>query len=327
MGPVGWDVYGSRVPFSNFFGRSTLMVARRHKPKLGEGMFRYFPSVEHMDKDLAACDKALAIAQSLDDPLLVAETEVIQGYLRMVKAIYVIAEKAAGRKQPPYEVRLAIQKTLGDLTLAGMATVETLQRWERLCAPESEVRIGGSRLLDTVDVTEKTFADIANALERLGIRNVVGSYLRHDIGKWVTEDFDQGARITKTFDVSSYLKTPGVYDVGFKYTRGWNGLRILRVALVRASADKPEQQTELSVDKHEGSAAVRNRDNVYTVTLESVDPGTKYFIVADIRGTPSQGRPVERQGCNGSVWIKGRMPSDWRNRIARAKPLTDEEMK
>ena len=82
----------------------------------------------------------------------------------------------------------------------------------------------------------------------------------------------------------------------------------------------------MSVDEHPGSAAHRNRANVYTVTLEHRDPGARYVIVADIRGTPRHGRPPERQGCNGSVWIKGRMPSDWRARIEQAVPLTDEEL-
>ena len=325
LGPVGWDVYGSRVPFSNFFGRTTALVARRRKPKLGDGMFRYFPTVQHIDEDLAACDKALAIVRQLEEPLLANETQAIQGYVRMIKAVYGIAEQAMASKRPSYAERVKLQKALGTLAIAGQETIEALRQWESLCGQDPSAHIGGTRFLDTVDVTEKTIADIASALERLGVRDPVGAYLRRDIGKWGTEDFDQGANITKTFDVTSCLKTPGVYTVGFKYTSGWNGLSISRVALV--SGDKPDQQTELSVDKHTGSAAVRNRANLYTLTLENVKPGTKYFVVADIRGTPRQGRPPERQGCNGSVWIKGKMPADWRSRIEQAKPLSDQELK
>jgi len=326
LGPVGWDVYGSRVPFSNFFGRATAMVAGRRKPTLGEGMFRYFPTAEHIDEDLAACQKALAIAERLDKPLLVAETRVIQGYVRMIRDIYTIAEQASASKQPAYEKRVAIQKALGSLAVAGIETAEALETWERLCGGEDGVRIGGSRLLDTIDVTEQTTAGIARSLVSLGIRDPIGPYLREEIGQWVTEDFDDGARTTKTFDVTGYLTTPGVYEVGFKYTSGWNGLSISRVALVSAPADAPQQRTDVSVDEHSGSAAVRNRANVYTVTLERRDPNAQYSIVADVRGTPSQGRPPERQGCNGSVWIKGRMPDDWRTRIDEATPLTDEEL-
>ena len=326
LGPVGWNVYGSRVPFYSFFGRATAMVARRHKPKLGDGMFRYFPTVDRMDEDLAACKKAMGIARRLDEPLLIAETRVIQGYLEMIQAIYRIAGQAAASKSPTYEERVSLQKALGGLSVAGMETVAALDTWERLCGEEGDVRIGGSRLLDTIDVTEQTMAGIARSLESLGIRNPVGAYLREEIGKWVTEDFDESANTTKTFDVTQYLKTPGVYQVGFKYTSGWNGLSISRVALAAAPADKPDQLTEVSVDEHPGSAAVRNRANVYTVTLKQRDAAARYFIVADVRGTPRHGRPPQRQGCNGSVWIKGRMPEDWRTKIEQATPLTDEEL-
>jgi len=326
LGPVGWDVYGSRVPFSNFFGRATAMVAGRRKPKLGDGMFRYFPSVEHMDDDLAACQKAMAIAERLDEPALVAETQVIQGYVQMVKAIWSIAESVSTSKSPTYDQRLALQKTLGSLSVSGIETVKALETWERLCGKGSDVRIGGSRLLDTVDVTEQTVAGIARSLEELGIRNPIGAYLREEIGKWVTEDFDEEARISKTFDVTRYLAAPGVYQVGFKYTSGWNGLSIFRVALASAPAHTPENLTELSVDEHQGSAAVRNRANVYTVTLEDHNPDQRYYILADVRGTPRHGRPPERQGCNGSVWIKGQMPDAWRTMIEQTVPLTDAEL-
>jgi len=325
LGPVGWDVYGSRVPFSNFFGRSAAMVARRRKPKLGEGMFRYFPTIEHMDKDLAACNKAMEIAKRLDDPL-VAETRVIQGYMQMIKTIHAIATKVAASKQPAYAERMSLQKALGTLTKTGIDTVEALQEWEGLCGKDPDARIGGSRLVDTVDVTEKTVADIGHALERLGVRNPVSSFLREEIGTWVTDDFDQGHHVTKTFDVTDYVRTAGTYEVGFKYTSGWNGLGISRVVLASAPADKPDQRTEVSADKHSGSAAVRNRANVYTVTLKQHDPAARYFIAADVRGTPQKGRPPERQGCNGLVWMKGRRPSDWRARIDQARPLTDEEL-
>jgi len=326
LGPVGWDVYGSRVPFPHFFGRAANMVARRHKPTLGEGMFRYFPTTEHIDEDLAACAKALGIAERLGEPLLIAETRVIRGYVEMIRDVYTIAEPVAASKQPAYEQRVAIQKALGRLAVAGIDTARELETWERLCGDEDGVRIGGSRLLDTIDVTEQTVAGIARSLVPLGIRDTIGPYLREEIGQWVTQDFDDGARTTKTFDVTGYLTAPGVYEVGFKYTSGWNGLSISRVALVAAPAEAADRRTEVSVDEHSGSAAVRNRDNVYTVTLDHHDPDAHYSIVADVRGTPSEGRPPERQGCNGTVWIKGRMPDDWRARIERAKPLTDEEL-
>ena len=244
----------------------------------------------------------------------------------MVKAIYTIAGQAAASKRPTYEERIVLQKSLGSLSVAGIETARALETWERICSEGAGARIGGSRFLDTVDVTEKTVAGIARSLENLGVRNPVGAYLREEIGQWVTEDFDEGARAAKTFDVTRYVKVPGVYQVGFKYTSGWNGLSISRVALVSAPGDKPDQRAEVSADEHPGSAAVRNLANVYTLTLDEHDSSARYVIVADVRGTPRHGRPPQRQGCNGSVWIKGQLPDDWRTRIEKAMPLTDQEL-
>ncbi|NQT15861.1 MAG: hypothetical protein HQ582_24105 [Planctomycetes bacterium] len=71
---------------------------------------------------------------------------------------------------------------------------------------------------------------------------------------------------------------------------------------------------------------MRNRENVYAVTLENHNPAQRYYILADVRGTSRHGRPLERQGCNGSVWIKGQMPDAWRTKIEHTMPLTDGEL-
>lgn len=327
LGPVSWDVYGSEVPYPAFFGRASALIRRGGKPQLGEGVVRYFPSVEHIDADLEACEKSLAIAQRLDEPLLVAETEAIWGYVRMLRAIHDLALERAASKKPDYAARLRMQKVLAELSIAGVETNQALKRWEAACRDDDGLSVGGQRFRDTLDVTDRTLVEIARRLEPLGIRNPLGPYLREAIGQWKTEDFDQQAEITKVFDVSDYVGEPGTYEVGFKYTSGWNGLRIERVALVRASEESgASDRVELSVDEHDGSAAVRNRANVYAVELKQYHPKAHYQIVADIRGVPSQGRPPQRQGCNGEVWIKGRWPTEWRSRVESARPLTDEEL-
>jgi len=62
-------------------------------------MFRYFPTPEHVDKDLAICGRALGLAQELRDPAILAETRTVQGYVQMVKATHAIASAVAGRQK------------------------------------------------------------------------------------------------------------------------------------------------------------------------------------------------------------------------------------
>jgi hypothetical protein len=327
LGPVGWDVYGSGVPSPEFLGRASMLIARRWKLEFGKGLLRYFPSPEHIDTDRAVCRKALAIARRLNDPLLISETQTIDTYLRMIGAIATIARLTSEAKIPTYDRRVEIQRALGDLCITSSENVEALQEWEHTCREPAAVDLGGARFADTIEASEKTTAEIARALEKIGIANPLGSYLREEIGRWATEDFDAQAAVTKSFEVTRCMTTAGAYQVGFVYTSGWNGLSINRVSLVTTSHDKPENRTSLSVDAHHGSAAAQNRANIYSVRLERHDPTARYSIVAEIRGTPNKGRPIERQGCNGSVWIKGQRPDDWRSRIEMARPLTDEQLK
>ena len=325
LGPVGWDVYGSRIPAQNFFGRAAGLVASRGMPKLGEkGMFRYFPTPEHIDHDLAVCDQAMAIAKRLDEPIMILETQVIQGYVQMVKAIYEITTRVSKSKLPAYPERVTLQKALASLMLASTRTSEALKKWDLLCG--DGVSIGSSRIGDTVDVTEKTAIDIGDSLVPIGLRNPIKPYLRSEIGKWVTTDFDKGGSITKTFDVTDCVCVPGAYQVGFKYTSGWNGLSIYRVALASGPEAEPTKLTELSVDEHRGSAAHRNKDNVFSVKLAKHDPAAKYFVVAKILGTCQLKQTPGRKGCNGTVWMQTKMPDNWREMIDSAKPLTDEEL-
>ena len=152
-------------------------------------------------------------------------------------------------------------------------------------------------------------------------------FLRKDVGKWETHDFDKEVRITKTFDITTHLTAAGTYRVGFKYTTGWWGLHVFRVALAAAPADQPDKLTILSEDKHDGVAAARNKANVYAVKLDKHDPAVRYLVIADVRGVTSVGKPPERQGCNGSVWMKGVLPEDCMERLREVKPLTDEELR
>lgn len=165
LGPVGWDVYGSRVPHSQFFGQAARLIKGRHKPAwVGEkGMFRHFPDVAAMDADLATCDKALVLAEELSDPALVAETHVIRGYVRMIKSIYLIADRIAGKKKLDAEDKAAVQTTFVELSSACDEVTTNLEVWRQAVAPDDR----SPRFTDTIDVTRQTVADVVAALTLL----------------------------------------------------------------------------------------------------------------------------------------------------------------
>ena len=296
LGPVGWDVYGSRIPYSAFFGGAARLVRSRATPTLGDGMFRYFPTVEHIDADLSVCNRAMTLAQELKQPDLIAETAVLRGYVRTVRAIYAIADAVAGKQKPDAAKTKGLQALFDELADAGLEVTGGLDLWHDTVAPDC----GVSRFYDTINVTHETVSAIAKALAPFGIKDTARPYRPHKIGSWKTADFDAKERIEKRWDATDSLDGPGTYRVRFVYTRGWNGLHMYRVALAIERDGKLEQVAE---DRHEGVAANKNLANTYTLTLEAHDPKARYIVLADIQGASSKTRPPSRQGCDGDVWM------------------------
>lgn len=296
LGPVGWDVYGSGVPYPYFFGHAAEVVRKGAPPALGQGMFRYFPDEAHFDRDLAVCEQAMGLAQAVGDEELIAETQVIRGYVQMLRMIYRIAGESGSDKMRRRSARQALQEKMCALSQAGYETVQGLQAWEKA----AKAGAGGSRFQDTVDVTVKTVEDIGKALAPLGLKDPWRRFRPARIGGWVSEDFAEKEQVRKVWEVTEFVDAPGKYGVTFRYTSGWWGLNMSRVALCSGS---PEQLTELSVDEHPGTAAYENRDNTYAVTLGERTAG-RYFIVADIQGVSSVNKPENRRGCNGEVWLE-----------------------
>jgi Glycosyl hydrolase family 20, domain 2 len=301
LGPVGWDVYGSGVPYPQFFGNAARIVADRAAPRLGEGMFRYFQAAEHFDEDLATCDRAMGLAKELKAPGLITETEAIGGYVGMLKAIYGIAAAVTGKQTLTDEEKQQVQGLMNDLDLAARRTTEGLVAWEAAVGPG----LGGGRFDDTVNVTEETSAGVGKALAALGIVDPGAPYRAHKVGEWVDGDFlPQKERVTKQWDVTDALSGAGEYEVRFTYTKGWWGLTMHRVALASAPADQPANLTEVVVDEHQGTAAYENKLNTYRLTVPAAEPGRRYYLVADIQGVTSEGKPENRRGCAGEVWLE-----------------------
>lgn len=300
LGPVGWDVYGSGVPYPAFFAEAVRLVARRSEPKLGAGMFRYFPTLEHMDKDVAICDQAIALAQELEAPTLIAETQTIRGYVRMIRAIYQIASVVSGTQELTQDEQRQAQVFMNDLDEASRETLSGLQMWESAAGPG----LGGSRFADTLRFTEATAAEIAVALAPLGITDPSGPYRARKVGVWESDDFKPNAeRLTKRWDVTGLIKQAGTYRVRFDYTSGWWGITVFRVALATAPANALDQITEVVADEHEGKVGYRNENNLYTLRLNERLPDATYFLIADIRGITSEDKPEDQRDCNGEVWM------------------------
>ncbi|MCE5249703.1 glycoside hydrolase family 20 zincin-like fold domain-containing protein [bacterium] len=162
LGSVSWDIYGSAVPF-NFvpgFGITRRMIENRVRPILGEDMFRYFPTTGDFDRALEKCDRALAIARTLDDPKILEETTVVRGYIVMAREIYEITERISGGVAPDDSVRKEIEMHLEKLTGACSGTNDALKRWEALFGEGA----GGGRFTGTLKLSEDITAMIRESI-------------------------------------------------------------------------------------------------------------------------------------------------------------------
>jgi len=146
------------------------------------------------------------------------------------------------------------------------------------------------------------------------------------VRKWSGADFDEQARRDFVIEVTDRVHGPGDYVIRFQYTRGWNGLHMWRAALASSPEGAPDRRTELSVDRHEGFTGARNRGNVYRLHLDRYDPAKRYWLVANVRGTPLKVQKPGHVGCYGEVQMMRVPPPDWSVRIMSTKPLTEQEM-
>ncbi len=321
LGPVGWDVYGSGVPFPAYFGAAGRAMTGRVPPQLGTGMFRYFPTDERFAEDRAACAKAAKLAEELAFPEITAETKVISGYLTMIESQYSLLKWMSREVAPTDEDRLAMRDTLTTFSEAAQAVSAGLAQWEQACLNKG---IGG-RLADTVNVTEQTAADVAASLLPFGIREPYASYLRTKIGEYVDEDFEEEQSIRKVWEVTPRVSGPGPYKVLFYHIGGWNGGTVQRVALAAAPADRPEQLTELAVDEHQGSIGWTPTDPVYELNLPAHDPNLSYWLVVNMSGVKSSDKPVDRRGCHGGAYFWKVLPPGVRPEPLPLEPMSEQE--
>jgi hypothetical protein len=301
LGPVGWDVYGSRVPYAWVYGGVAHLL--KSKPRLGTGVFTYFPTKEHFDEDLATCEQAMQLAKELQAPALIEETRTIGGLVQMIKGFYLMAEAtAAGKKMTDADRRQAAAA----LALADQGSQEARQglvAWGEAVAPRLSKLSGGSRYADTVNCVDRVMTEASDVATALGIPDPNRPYRVRTVGGWKTDDFKTEPSQKKTWEVSKFVTEPGRYRVAFYHDKGWYGLRIKQVRLVATPSEDLSQETELARDSHEGSAAYQPKNNTYELTIKEYAPKRRYFLVADIVGMPLNS-PPERQGCEGHATME-----------------------
>jgi len=171
LGPVGWDVYGSKFPLWFVWDDPAVFIRTHTRPRLGEYTFRYFPTAAHFDAALDTCARALEMARLLaaaepDNPLageLVQETLVTEGYVRLLQGLYHLSDGLA-----PLDAPTAAQVQLSRAHLDQMAAArdqinEALRAW----APGRGV-VEVSRFEGTLGVNDRIVTQLGAVVDSLG---------------------------------------------------------------------------------------------------------------------------------------------------------------
>lgn len=324
VGEIGWDFYGARGVERYFFRPTQLagLLKSRVPIAYGEGLFRYLPDREALLRNHAKSVDAVRQATAMGSTAMLAESRTLETYYRMVVALADMAGILADNPVIEMPQRIALQQQMNGFVLAGMENMAALEDWERSVGKGA----GTGRFRDGVEATANTVAAVGAVLAKQGVRMPPAYGRNVKVGGWELEDFRENNTIGKTLEVTQWLQEPGAYRVTFQYTTGWNGANSLRVALASSPAGADAPLTELVVDEHPGTTAVRNQNNVYRLVVDRIDPGQRYWLQTKFRGTRPQDQVEGKRGCSGIITLEQEAPADVALRIMSTPPLSAEEL-
>lgn len=157
MGPVEFDVYDSDFPICYSWEKAAIMVQKRQRPYLGEGMFRYYADLKDFDRKLRICDQALHIAETSGYDDLAHETRVVRSYIELARCVFLVAEQRAVSDLTDPSNQTTLWSFVERLRQAASDNVSALRTWRTALGPEP----WHHRVHDAIQGAETTAQEIA----------------------------------------------------------------------------------------------------------------------------------------------------------------------
>jgi hypothetical protein len=293
LGEVGWDVYGAGVPFEWALDRTGVTFKQGQPPRLGDGIFKYFPTREHFDRNLAVCNRAMRWAEELHAPAMIEETRVIRGLTQMLKGLYVIADLASVKQKLTDNQREQAADALALADAGCRDAREGVLAWMKLLSPENIQSTG--RFAGTLNCLEPVVVQISDAARHMGVSDPNRIHRANRIGEWTGQDFATGATRQKKWEIDKTLLLPGGYQVAFHRHGNGSNAQIKWVALSAAPAADPARQTEICRVAREETTETHP---AYNLSLQHHDPQQRYFLVVELDGGGESAR------CIGNATIR-----------------------
>jgi hypothetical protein len=318
IGPLGWDLAGSRFPMRLFWDPATTILDGSTEMRFGDGLLAEIPSAEHLQANIESARQALALAQALGDPArraAVAESQVVLNAYLFLQALKTISDalRLPSTMTPTRPLAPALAPALAALDVAAEAVVRGLWEWGCLVYPQTPEK-PQHRFEETMSVFAQVVTEAYRSAGRLGIADPRPAYRDRPIGGWSAADFTE-FETTLRYDVTDLLTGPGPYRVLFRFTGGAYGLDIIAVAIMAVSFQEADAVGEREVARIEPKSYGYGDSpppphigryeawNDVRLDLAEVKPGVRYLVQARVAGIPADA-PPERRMSNGEVYLR-----------------------
>jgi hypothetical protein len=167
IGPASWDVYACGVPYPWFFGGIGRLLRERKVIKPGEGPLAEIPTDEHLQNDIARAERALKIAEQINDERLIAESTIILGYLKILSTLPEISS-AVARIDKGGELTSGEKERVATLIKQVKESTQLIKQslwdWIKKCDPSFATH-PPQRFIDTVNFIERNANEITEAVK------------------------------------------------------------------------------------------------------------------------------------------------------------------
>ncbi len=305
IGPLGWDLAGSRFPMRLFWDPARTILEKPTAMIFGEGLLAEVASAEHLERNIASAGRALALAQTLDRLECVAESQVVLNSYLFLKALIAISQTPRTKA-----AAAGLAAHLAVLDAAAEAAVRGVWDWGCIVYQDTPQK-PTHRFEETMSVFAQVVDEAYRLAAQAGLADPRPAYRDRRIGGWTENDFTV-TDATLRFDITNMLAGPGPYRVLFRYLGGGYGADIISVSfwqddgmgqsevfhIVPKAYGYGDNQPPPHIGRYEAWNDVR-------LDLPSVTPATRYFVEAHLGGMPVPGSvPAERRTSSGDICLR-----------------------
>ena len=311
IGPLGWDLAGSRFPMRLFWDPAKTILDGSAPLVFGQGLLAEIGSAERLAQNIAAARDAFDLAHKLDEPACLAESQVVLHSYLFLKALKILSDALC--LPLPHAPTLPLSTLLAALDASAEAVVRALWTWGCLVYPETPAK-PQHRFEETMSVFAQAVTEAYRVAATVGIADPRPAYHDRRIGGWTAATFVAGDfqtfDATLRFDATDFVDGPGPYRVMFRFLGGAYGLDILAVSFreLDASGEREVARIEPKSYGYGDSPPPPHIGryeawNDVLLELPAINPDARTFVQADVRGIPADA-PPDRRTCNGEVTLR-----------------------